>query len=37
MTLAAALTALTDIGVMPVISLVATLSLAVFVYKRFKR
>jgi hypothetical protein len=37
MTLAAAITALTDLGVLPVITIAATLSLAVIVYKRFRK
>ena len=37
MTLADAITALTDIGVLPVITVAATLSLAVLVYKRFRK
>jgi hypothetical protein len=37
MDLAAAISALTDIGVLPVITIAATLSLAVLVYKRFRR
>ncbi len=37
MTLAAAITALTDVGVFPVIAVAAILSLATLVYKRFRR
>jgi len=37
MTLAAAITALTDIGVLPIISVVAVLGLATLVYKRFRK
>jgi len=37
MDLSDALSALTDIGVLPVITVAATLTLAVLVYKRFRR
>lgn len=37
MDLAAAITALTDIGVLPVITVAAVLSLATVVYKRFRK
>lgn len=37
MDLAAALTALTDIGVLPVITVAAVIGLASMVYRRFKR
>lgn len=37
MTIAAAITALTDIGVLPVITVAAVLTLAVSLYKRFRR
>lgn len=37
MTLADAITALTDIGVLPVITIAATLSLATVIYKRFRK
>lgn len=37
MTLAAVITALTDIGVFPVIALAALLSIATLVYKRFRK
>lgn len=36
MTLAAAITALTDLGVLPVITLAATISIAAMLYKRFR-
>jgi len=37
MTLAAVITALTDIGVFPVIALAATVSIAGYVYRKFRR
>ena len=37
MTLAAAITALTDLGVLPVITLAATIGIASMLYKRFRR
>jgi hypothetical protein len=37
MTLADAITALTDLGVLPVITIAATLSLAIIVYQRFRK
>jgi hypothetical protein len=37
MTIAAAITALTDIGVLPVITVAAVLGLAVTLYKRFRK
>jgi len=37
MDLSDAIQALTDIGVLPVITVAATLTLAVLVYKRFRR
>jgi hypothetical protein len=37
MTIAAAITALTDIGVLPVITVAAVLTIAVSLYKRFRR
>lgn len=37
MTIAAAITALTDIGVLPVITVVAVLGLATTLYKRFRK
>lgn len=37
MTVADAITALTTIGVFPVIAVVATLGLATYIYKRFRR
>jgi hypothetical protein len=37
MTIAAAIQALTDIGVLPVITVAATLTLATLVYKRFRK
>jgi len=37
MTLAAALEALTDVGVLPVITVSAVIFLATIVYKRFRR
>jgi len=37
MDLASAITALTDIGILPVITIAATLSLATLVYKRFRK
>lgn len=37
MDLAAAISALTDIGVLPVISVVAVIGLATYVYKRFRK
>lgn len=36
MTLAAAITALTDLGVLPVITLAATIGIASMLYKRFR-
>lgn len=37
MDLADAITALTDLGVLPVITLAATIAIASLVYKRFRR
>ncbi len=37
MTIAAAITALTDLGVLPVITVVATVFIAAYLYKSFKR
>lgn len=37
MDLAAVITALTDLGVLPVISLAAVISIASLVYRRFRR
>ncbi len=37
MDIAAAITALTDIGVLPVITVAAVLTLAVTLYKRFRK
>lgn len=37
MDLADAITALTDLGVLPVIALAATISIAATLYKRFRR
>lgn len=37
MTLAAAISALTDIGVLPVITVAAVVGLASLVYRRFRR
>lgn len=37
MTIADAITALTDIGVLPVITVAAVLSLATLIYKRFRK
>jgi hypothetical protein len=37
MDIAAAITALTDIGVLPVITVAAVLSIAVLLYKRFRK
>lgn len=37
MDLAAAITALTDLGVLPVITLAATISIAALLYRRFRR
>lgn len=37
MTIADAITALTDIGVLPVITIAATLTLATVIYKRFRK
>lgn len=36
MTLAAAITALTDLGVLPVITLAATIGIAAMLYRRFR-
>jgi len=37
MTLAAAITALTDLGVLPVITLAATVGIASILYRRFRK
>lgn len=37
MDLAGAITALTDLGVLPVITLAATVSIAAILYRRFRR
>lgn len=37
MTIAAAISALTDIGVLPIITVAAVLSLATLVYRRFRK
>lgn len=37
MDLADAITALTDLGVLPVITLAATISIAALLYRRFRR
>lgn len=37
MDLAAAIDALTDLGVLPVITLAATISIAALLYRRFRR
>lgn len=37
MTIAAAIAALTEIGVLPIITVAAVLSLATLVYKRFRK
>jgi hypothetical protein len=37
MTVSDAIAALTDIGVLPVIAVAATLTLATLIYKRFRR